>query len=101
MFADFRELSLNLRQPLPGIRIVFSLQRLALDFQLRGAAVQLVDLGRHGVDLNAQRCRRFVDQVDGFVRQEPIGNVAVRQGRGGHNRRILDSDPVMHLVLFL
>ncbi len=81
------------------VGIVFFLQRLLLDFELRGAAFELVDLGRHGIDLDAQRCRRFVDQVDGLVGQKAIGDVAMRERRSGDNRRILDAHAVMHLVL--
>ena len=44
-------------------------------------ALQLVDLDRPGVDLHPQPGRGLVDQVDGLVRQEPGGDVAVGQRR--------------------
>ena len=57
--------------------IVFLAQRLALDFKLRHAALNLVDLGRHGIDLDAQAGGGFVNQVDGFVGQEAVRDVTV------------------------
>ena len=41
---------------------------------------------------------RLVDQVDGLIGQEPVGDVAIRQHRRGHQRRILDAHAVMHFV---
>ena len=58
----------------------------------------LVQLGRHRVDLGAQLGRRLIDQVDGLVGQEAVGDVAVRQHRRRHQGRVLDADAVMHLV---
>ncbi len=41
---------------------------------------------------------RLVDQVDRFVGQEAVGDVAVRQRRGGDNRRVGDAHAVVDLV---
>ena len=54
LFADSRQLLLDHSQPLARIRIVFLLQRLALDLKIRGAALQLIDLHRHRADLHRQ-----------------------------------------------
>ena len=67
------------RQPLPRRRIAFLAQRLALDLQLDHPPVEFVQLLRLAVHLHAQPAGRFVDQVDRLVRQEPVGDVAVRQ----------------------
>ncbi len=69
-------------------RVVLFLQGLALDLQLDDAAVELVDLLR-------------LHQVDRLVRQEAVGDVAVRQGRRRDQRAVGDPDPVVHLVFFL
>ena len=84
----------------PGLRGVVGLlaQGLALDLELDPSALELVELDRHGVDLHAQPRRRFVDEVDGLVRQEAVGDVAVRQRRGRDQRRVGDADAVMDLV---
>ena len=55
----------------------------------------LVELGRHGVDLDAQLRGRLVDEVDGLVGQEAPGHVAVRQHGRRHQRGVLDA----HLVV--
>ena len=77
-------------QALARGRVVFLAQRLALDFELRHAALNLVDLGRHGIDFDAQAGGGFVNQVDGFVGQEAVGDVTVGKHRRGDDRRILD-----------
>ena len=97
-FADLGPFFVNDRQPFFGIRVVFFLQRLLLDFELRGSAFELVDIGRKGINLDAQRRRSFVNQVDRFVGQEAVGDVAVRQSRRRYDGRILNADAVMHLV---
>ena len=71
------------------------LQRELLDLELADAPRDLVELGRHGVDLNAQLRRRLVDEVDGLVGQEAPGDVAVRQHRRRHQRGVLNA----HLVV--
>ncbi len=98
LLPQFCQLLFDHRQPFFGVRVAFFLQRLLLDFELRGAALQLVDFCGHGIDLDAQRCRSFVDQVDGFVGQEAVRNIAMRQRGRGHNGGILDADAVMHFV---
>ena len=84
-----------------GIGVVLFFQRLLFDFQLRGAAFELIDFSGHGIDLDAQRGGGLVDQVDRFVGQKAVGNVAMRKSRCGNNGRVLDADAVMHFVLFL
>ena len=75
----FGQLALHHGEPLLGVRVALFLQRLALDLQVGGAALQLVDLGRHRVDLNAQRSRRLVDQVNRLVGQKAVADVAMRK----------------------
>ena len=48
-----------------------------LDLELHDAALDLVDLGRHRVDLDAHARGGLVDQVDRLVGQEAVGDVAV------------------------
>jgi hypothetical protein len=59
--ANLGKFTLNDVQAVLGIGVVFLLERLALDFELRGAAFELVDVGRKRVDLEAQRGGGFVD----------------------------------------
>ena len=64
-------------------------------------AVDLVDLGRLGIDLHPDPRRRLVDQVDRLVRQEAVGDVAVAERRRCDQRRVLDPDLVVDLVALL
>ena len=79
----------------------FLLQGFALDLQLDQAAVDFVQgfgLGIHG---HAHAAGGLIDQVDGLVGQEAVGDVAVRQGGCGDDCRVGNADPVVDLVLFL
>ena len=85
----------------PAGVVLLLLERLLLDLELHDAALDLVDLGRHRVDLDAQPRRRLVDQVDRLVGQEAVGDVAVRERRRGDDRGVLDAHAVVHLVALL
>ncbi len=82
-------------------RIPLVLERLLLDLQLHQPTLHLVDLGRHAVDLHLDLRGSLVDEIDRLVRQEPLGHVAVREDGRGHERRVLDADPVVDLVALL
>src|SRR3546814_8967021 len=58
------------------------IDRFALDLQLKEAPIKLVhDLG-FGVDFHADAGARLVDQVDGLVGQETVGDIAVGEQIG-------------------
>ena len=61
--------------------VVFLAEGLTLDFQVRNAAVEIVDFNGHGADLQAQGGAGLVDQVDGLVGQEAVGDVAAAKAR--------------------
>ena len=95
------QLALDGRQALLGCGVALLLQRLPLDLKLHDLALDLVQLGRVGGDLHPQAAGGLVDQIDGLVGQEAVGDVAVRQrGRGDHGR-VGDAHVVMHLVALL
>ena len=100
-FANAGQFFLNVSEAFFGIRVVFFLQRLLFDFELRRPAFELIDLRGHGIDLDAQRGRGFVNQVDGLVGQEAVGDITVRKRRRRDDGRVLDAHAVMHFVLFL
>ena len=74
-----RQLLLQLPEAIARGGVGLLLQRFALDLQLHHASGDLVELCRHGVDLRPQTRRRLVDEIDGLVGQEPVGDIAVRQ----------------------
>ncbi len=88
-------------EPVPGRGVALLLQGLALDLDLHDPTGDLVQLRRHGVDLDPEPSRRLVHEVDGLVGQEAIGDVTVGQHGRRHQRRILDADAVMDLVALL
>ena len=68
-----------------------------LDLEAHHPAGQLVELGRHGVDLGAEHGAGLVHQVDGLVGEEAVGDVAVAQHHRGHQGAVLDAHAVEHL----
>src|SRR5690606_5163613 len=82
-------------------RVLFGAQRLALDLQLHDATVDLIQFFRLGINLHAQASRRLVDEVNGLIRQETVGNVAIRQVCRRYQGRIGDADLVVLLVFLL
>ena len=76
-------------------------ERRIFDLDADDAPLDLVELGRARIDLDAQTTGGLVDQVDCLVRQETIGNVAIRKHRSGHDCTVLDAHAVVDLVAFL
>ena len=79
--------------------IVFALDGLTLDLELGDAARYLVERFGHGIDLHTQTGRRLVHQVDGFVGQEAVGDVARGELHGRDDGVVLDADLVVILIL--
>ena len=92
---------LELLAPRDRPRIVVIAQRLELDLELHDVPVDLVDLGRLGVDLHPDPRGGLIDQVDRLVGQEPVGDVALAQRGRGDQRGVLDADLVVDLVALL
>jgi hypothetical protein len=65
-------------------------------FKLQDATLDDVDLGRHRVDLDPQTTGGLVDQVDGLIGQEAIGQIPIGEHCGTDQRGILDPHTVMH-----
>ena len=84
--AVLRELLLDLLEPLLRLLRLLLRERALLDLERHDPPLDLVDLGRHRVDLRPQARGRLVDEVDGLVGQEPVGDVAVREAGGGDER---------------
>ena len=96
--GDVGQLALERLEPGPRRVVLLLAQRLALDLELDAATLQLVELDGHRVHLHAQPAGGLVDEVDGLVGQEAVADVAVREHRGGDERRVGDAHAVVHLV---
>ena len=101
MFFERLQFGFQALEPLLRAGILLFLERFLLDLQPHDFAVDGIELFRLGIDLHFQPRGGFVDQVDGLVGQETVGDVAVRQGRGGNDRRVGDAHAVMLLVFVL
>ncbi|KWT97198.1 hypothetical protein APY03_1758 [Variovorax sp. WDL1] len=92
---------LDQAQALLGGLVLLAAHGLALDLELDEAAVEAVhDLGL-GVHLDLDPGGGLVDEVDGLVGQEAVGDVAVRQLCGSDDGRVGDVDAVVDFVLLL
>ena len=92
------ELALEPLQALGRRRVLLLAQGLALDLELHDAPLDLVELRRQRVDLGPQLRGRLVDEVDGLVGQEAVGDVAVGEGGGGDEGGVLELHAVVDLV---
>ena len=68
---------------------------------LHDLAFDHVNLRRHGIELDLQTRRRFIDKVDRLIRQKSIGDVSLRQHRCRDKRAVSDTHTVVHFVAFL
>ncbi len=94
------ELTAQLLQPLLRRRVALLVERRFLDLETSHPAGYLVEFARHRVDLGAQHRARLVDEVDGLVGKEPVGDVAIAQCGRSDERTVEDLDAVEHLEPF-
>ena len=81
--------------------VAFLLERFNFHLLLNQASFQPVHRLRLGIHFHADTRSCFVDEVDGFVGQLPVGYVTVGQACRGDDRRIGYVDRVMQLIAFL
>ncbi len=101
LLLQARNLVLDQAEALLRGLVLFAAHGFTLDLQLDEAAVEPVHHLWLGVHLDLDLGRGLVDQVDGLVGQEAVGDVAVAQLRSGHDGRVGDLHAVVHFVLFL
>ena len=77
LFLDLGNLLAQGLQTLLGGVIGLFHERLFLDLQLGELTRGGVDLDRHAVEFHAQAACRLIDQIDGLVGQEAVGDVAI------------------------
>ena len=80
-FLKFSQFALELAEAILRRSIGFATQRLLLDAQTDDLAIDAVEFLRLGIDLHPEARRGLIHQVDRLVRQETIGDVAVRERR--------------------
>ena len=83
-----------------GLLVILALDSVfLLRAQLRRLLVKNLNLGRGGHPLNAQASARLINQVNGLIRQESVGNIACRQVHGSLDRLVGNGYAVVSLVL--
>ena len=78
--------------------VVFFFQGLGFDLELNQAPLKTVEHFRLGVDFHPNAAGRFVDQVDGLVRQLTISDIAMTQLGRRNDRAVSNSNLVVNLV---
>ena len=101
LFLDLGDLLAQGLQTLLGGVVGLLHERLLLDLQLGELTRGGVDLDRHAVEFHAQAACGLIDQVDGLVGQKAVGDIAIGEVSGGHERAIGDVHTVEDLVLLL
>ena len=69
--------------------------------QLGDTMVHLIQFSGHGVQFGLDHGAGFIHQVNGLIGQETVGDIAVRQGRSGDQRGVLNFDAVVDLIPLL
>ena len=98
---QIRQLFLQCRQAVLTQTVGLLLQGGLLDLQLQHFTPQFVQLRRHGIHLCLDQGARFVYQVDGFIRQEPVRNITMGQRRRRDQRGVRNLDSMIYLVPLL
>ena len=98
LFLEFGDLFIN---PLGLALCAVPLDGFPFDFQLPDLPFHLIEILRHGVNLDPKPGRRFIDQVNGLVGQETIRDVPVTEFGRRYDGGVLDPHAVMHLVAVL
>ena len=98
LFFEIDQLAVQLAETVArgGVRLL--LQRFALDLQLDDAPVEFIERFGFGIHLHAQTRARLVHEVDGLVRQEAVGDVAIGKRRRRHDGGVGDAHAVVHFV---
>ena len=81
--------------------VLFLLHCFAFNFQLNQPPVKFVHHFRFGVNFHLDTGGGFVYQINGFVRQKTVGNIAVRQFCRGHDGRISNLHTMVQFIFFL
>ena len=93
-----RQLLLQLGKTRLGQLVLLLFQSSFFNLHLDDLPGHRVQLRGHGVHFRPDLCAGLVDQVDGLVGQEPVGDIPVGQGRGGDDGGVRDFHAVEHLV---
>ena len=78
LFFQLGKFFVQMFHPRLGSGVGFLAEGLFFNFQLHNLSGDLIQLCRHAVNFRTNLGSRLVHQVDGLVRQEPVGNIPIR-----------------------
>ena len=81
--------------------VLFLLKSRFLNLHLDDLPGYGIQLCGHGVHLGTDLGAGLVHKIDGLVRQEPVGDIPVGQGRGGDDGGVGNLHAVEHLIALL
>ena len=83
-----------------GGSVFLLLESFALDLELECPALEVFEFFGHRLDFGPEFGGGFVDEIDGFVGEETVGDIAMGKGGGGDEGSVLDTYAVVHFVPF-
>jgi hypothetical protein len=101
LFLEVRDLGSHLSEVFRAGGVLLPRESALLDGQLYYSSLNAIEVHRHGVDLHPDPRGRLVHEIDGLVRQEAPGDVAMREDGCRHDCAVVDAHAVVHLVPFL
>ena len=101
LLLHLSEFALKLLEALAAGGVFFFFEGLALHLELHDLAFELVDFGRQGFQLDLESRCGLVHEIDRFVRQEAVADIAVAHNSGSDKGGILDAHAVVDFVAFL
>ena len=100
-FPQFGQLLLQLHQTIRRCRVFFFFQGLLFNFQLQNLTLAFINLRRRRINFRTEPGRRFIHQVNGLIRQEPVVDVPLAHHCRSYQRGVLDPYAVMVFIAFL
>ena len=101
LVAQLGKLTLQHFQTVAARLVCLLLQSCLFNLHLHDLSPQLVKLRRKRIQFCLDQRTRLIDQVDRLIRQEPVGNITVRQCSGSYQSAVRDLDTVEHLIPLL
>src|SRR6202008_351950 len=93
------EITLLVAQRSRALEVLVADRVFLLQVDLFQRGLELGHFGRRNLGSQTRPRAGLVDDVDRLVREEPVGDVALRELRRGREGRVRNTDPVMILVL--
>lgn len=98
MLVEFGEFAFGGSEAFPASGVFLFSERFAVNFGLTNEAFDGVEFLRNGVNLHFEAAGGLVHEIDCFVGEESVGDVAVAESSSGNDRAVGDPDAVVDFV---